>query len=187
MVTKLRVWHVDDDPFELERVKIALEQNTLEFGFDVEGFLSPEAVFERFVQRKLPDILLLDLHLGEGKPTGIEVAQVCRQKAPQAVILVCSTADDVTTIANCLRGGADDFLSKKSDKGELCLRVVNSHRLARLKNGLATPIKAENSGPPASLNQTREKGRFAGTTTERIAGRVPLLIKSAVSAVFVRG
>jgi len=182
MTPELLVWHVDDDPFELERVRKALEQNAVDCRFIVESFDSAMKLNERFRHRPFGDVMLLDINMGEGNPTGIEVAKDSRAKAPAAVILICSSADDVTTIAECLKAGADDFISKRSDKGELSLRVVNSYRLAKLKHGGSDRTSADQARLLRSAG-----GRFAGATAERIANRVPLLINSAVTAVFVRG
>ena len=35
---RLKVVHLDDDPFELERVKAALEKHAMACSFDVESF-----------------------------------------------------------------------------------------------------------------------------------------------------
>jgi len=179
---ELLVWHIDDDPFELERVRKALEQNAMDCRYIVESFDSPQKLYERFRSRPFADVILMDIHMGEENPTGIEVAKECRGKAPEAVILMCSSADDVTTIAESLRTGADDFISKRSDKGELSLRITNSYHLAKLKQG-----GPDRMDPEASASRRVLPKKFAGATAERIASRVPLLINSAVTAVFVRG
>jgi len=44
-----------------------------------------------------------------------------------------SQFDDAKTILRCLNSGADDFISKKSDQGELCLRLYNSFKLVQTK------------------------------------------------------
>ena len=177
MTPELLVWHVDDDPFELDRVRNALEQNSLDCRFD-----SPAKVLERFRRRPFADVMVLDINMGDENLTGIEVAKECRVKAPTAVILMCSSADDVTTIAECLKTGADDFISKRSDKGELSLRVANSYRLAKLKHGGPARLGSEGGKVSKSI-----ENKFAGATADRIANRAPLIINSAVTAVFVRG
>ena len=172
----LRVLHLDDDPFELERVQTALEKHALDCTFAVTSVSTVADFQSKLASGLRPDVVILDIHIGEAAPTGIELADLCRATTPNAVILMCSTADDVATITECLSSEADDFISKQSDRGELSLRVFNSYRLAKLRRGDGT-----SSSTPAS------KGKPVGATLEHISRRVPLIIDSAISAVFIRG
>lgn len=172
----LKVVHLDDDPFELERVKSALEKHALSCKFSVESFSTSETFRKRLAQKPLPDVVILDIHI-DADEAGIKLAEFTRTAAPRTVILMCSTADDIATIAACLQAGADDFISKQSDKGELSLRVYNSWKLAALKHGEeVTERPSGRSGPKA-----------IGATMNRIAKRVPLIIDSAITAVFIKG
>jgi DNA-binding NtrC family response regulator len=182
----LRVLHLDDDPFELERVRNALEKNAPTGPgaptFHVES-VGNAAEYRRRLAGK-PDVVILDIHIEDeggasGGVGGVALARETRRALPRTVILMCSTADDISTIAECLTAGADDFISKQTDKGELTLRVFNSYRLARLKAG----------DDPAATPIAPGKDRLApvGATMEKVARRIPLIIDSAVSAVFIRG
>lgn len=176
----LRVLHVDDDPFELDRVRKALETYAIDCRFAVESLASAAACEARLVALPTPDIVVLDIHLGDGVPGGIELAAKTRRLAPQAVIIMCSSADDVSSIAEGLGAGADDFLSKKSDRAELALRIYNSYRLSKLKQGGTTA-----DGP--SRAAATSKMDLVGATMERVARRMPLIINSAITAVFIGG
>lgn len=174
---ELRVVHLDDDPFELERVQNALEKHALDCSFKVESVATVDAYKARLELPPLPDVVILDIHVGDDGSTGINLADLTRRLSPKTVILMCSTADDISTIADCLNAGADDFISKQSDKGELSLRVYNSYRLAKLKMG----------GDAASGAADKAAGRPVGATMEKVSRRVPLIIESAITAVFIRG
>lgn len=173
----LQVVHLDDDPFELERVKSALEQHAVEGSFVVESVASTSDYIDSIKSKKQIDIVILDVYIGDEKLNGINVVSTTRQYAPNAVILMCSTADDVSTIADCLSVGADDFISKQSDRGELSLRVYNSYRLAKLKTGSVVGARQESS----------DQDQPAGATIQNIRLRVPRIIQSAITAVFIRG
>jgi DNA-binding NtrC family response regulator len=181
----LKVLHLDDDPFELERVQRALEKNAVPGAgsrpFKVESVATVQAYRQRLAVKPAPDVALLDIHIGDHTALeGVALAGETRRLLPDAAILMCSTADDVGTIADCLSAGADDFISKLTDKGELSLRVFNSWRLAKLKHG-------GDSGAGDARGAAKGKLRPVGATMEKIARRVPLIIDSAISAVFIRG
>ena len=174
---KLSVLHLDDDPFELERVQVALEKNAIECTYAVTSVPTVAEYQGRLAKEPKPDIVILDIHIDDGTVNGIALAEATRRDVPGTVILMCSTADDVATIADCLNAGADDFLSKQSDRGELSLRVFNSYRLAKLKHGSSDQSDRTNAG----------RADPVGATMDRVAKRVPLIINSAISAIFLRG
>jgi DNA-binding NtrC family response regulator len=177
----LKVLHLDDDPFELDRVRDALEKNMVACFYKVESVNNAVDYKKRLAMTPQPDVVILDIHIDEGDITGISLAAETRAAAPGAAILMCSTADDVMTIAECLSAGADDFISKQSDKGELSLRVYNSYRLTMLKHGHSENV--DRAGNPGRT----QKLKPVGATMERIYRRVPLIIDSAISAVFISG
>jgi len=172
---RLSVVHLDDDPFELERVKAALEKHAMACSFEVESFSTSEEYRRRINHKPVPDVVILDIHI-DSDEAGIRLAEFTRKTTPSTVILMCSTADDVSTITECLNSGADDFISKQSDKGELSLRVYNSYKLASLKHGSDNEKGAG-----------RNKSKTIGSTMSRISKRVPQIVNSAISAVFIKG
>ncbi len=175
----LSILHLDDDPFERERVQTALEQHPVSCRFKVKS-VATVAEYRKELTATRPDLVILDIHVQDDKTTGISLASETRKASPKAVILMCSTADDISTIAECLAAGADDFLSKLTDKGEMSLRVFNSYRLSKLKQGGETPFST-----PAPVDPNRR--RPVGATMEKITRRIPLITDSAITAVFIRG
>jgi len=176
----LRVLHLDDEPFELERLANALEQTPLECSFVVESIESVEKYRARIAKSPAPDIVILDIHIDASLRGGVSLVEETRELHPDVVILMCSAMDDVATIAECLSLGADDFLSKRSDRRELSLRVHNSYKLSKLKRGIG-PARSDNTAAG------RVKPQYVGITLEKIARRVPNVIGSAISAVHVQG
>jgi len=172
----LSVLHLDDDPFELDRVKTALEHHALACNFVVTSVSTPQEFLNALADD--PDVIILDVHINDEHTSGIELASTTREKLPSAVILMCSSADDVGTIKDSLSAQSDDFISKRSDKGELSLRVLNSYQLASLKR----PTKKNFVSPtPKAPDEP------VGATISSITGRIPRLLDSAVSAVFISG
>lgn len=177
---RLKVLHLDDDPFETERMARLLQENELGPAWEVQS-ASTTAEFQSRLRSFSPQIVILDIHLGDADDDGMSLVQETKKWVPEAVILMCSAMDDVATIAHCQNLGADDFISKKSDRAELNLRIHQSYKLARLKRGL------DDRAGVSMLSGSRNQPRGAGATFERIARRVPLVIQSAVSAVHLEG
>ena len=173
---KLKVLHLDDDPFELGRVRTALEEHALECTFAVTS-VSNSVEFNSALSDR-PDVVILDIHINDHGINGIDLARSTRQRLPHAVVLMCSTADDVRTIRSSLAAQADDFISKYSDKGELSLRVLNAYQLASLKH----PGKNRQS-----TNKPLNDNEPVGNTIAGIRNRIPRLLHSAVSAIFIGG
>ncbi len=181
MENGLKVLHLDDDPFELERMQRMLADNQLGPQWKVDGVTRINDYLPR-LESNPPDIALLDIHLNNQGDSGIQLVDETRKRHPDAVILMCSAMDDVGTIAHCLSLGADDFISKRSDRAEINLRIHQSYQLARLKRGLT-----DRTQPTVEREKNRREPKVAGATLERIARRVPRILESAVSAVHVEG
>jgi len=175
-VLTLKVLHLDDDPFELERIKTSLENHALDCQFQVTSVSKPGDFITALDHE--PDVVILDVHINDEHTNGIQLAGSTREKLPSTVILMCSSADDVTTIKNSLNAQADDFLSKRSDRGELSLRVLNSYQLASLKRPAKKSLAVANS---------KNADQPVGATIASISVRIPRLLDSAVSAVFISG
>ena len=159
-------------------MKTTLEKDAVDCEFFVES-VKDESSFVEALQRHAADIAILDIHLAEEeRGEGISLVQKSRQICPDIVILMRSNSDDAATIGQALRKGADDFISKRSDKGELCLRVLNSYKLARLKVGKVDGV---------SELRAASRDQYAGETMGAIAVRVPNIVDSAIRAVHVRG
>lgn len=114
--TGLRVLLVEDDPLVREVLAAALEGA----GYDVHAEVDGSRV-ERAVATFLPDIALIDLHLGDGV-SGITVAR--RLRAAKEVPFVFLTA--AAGIEDVLAGfdvGGDDYVVKPFVMAELLVRM----------------------------------------------------------------
>ena len=178
MSTTIRVLHLDDNPFELDGVSKSLSENSLGYSFDVRSVPTVTEFRDALIQQP-PDLVLLDLQLGEGELGGTSLMEEIRRESPVAAVIIWSAHDDVSLVAQSLRLGADDFLSKRTDQGELPLRLYRSLELVRLKRGLSVPAADTFSEPTPAA--------YVGSTMERIGSRIPFVLKSAVSAVHVQG
>jgi len=112
----LRVLLVEDDPLVREVLSAALEGGGYHVLAEVNGNQT-----ERAVRTFLPDIALLDLHLGDGV-NGITVARRLRSTREIPFLFLTAAAD----IENVLAGfdvGGDDYVVKPFIMAELLVRM----------------------------------------------------------------
>jgi len=81
------------------------------------------------------DLIVLDLMLP--KRSGLDVLRAVRSRMIETPILILTSRDEKETIVTHLNAGADDYLTKPFDVGEL---VARCRALIRRKHGVATPV-----------------------------------------------
>lgn len=86
--------------------------------FDVIGEAGTLGELTTLVDRRAPDLILLDVDLPDG--SGVDAI---RALAPTAKVLVVSAHDDVALVVGAMRDGAIGFVRKDADPAEL-LRLV---------------------------------------------------------------
>jgi DNA-binding response OmpR family regulator len=81
------------------------------------------------------DLILLDLMLP--KLGGVEVLRAARRAGVHSPVLILTSRDDKKSTVELLEAGADDYLTKPFDLGEL---VARCRALIRRAHGIAAPI-----------------------------------------------
>jgi FixJ family two-component response regulator len=118
-----RVWVVDDDALLCR----ALQRLLTEFGFDVETYVSGEAVLA-VAPAQWPDCLVIDIRLGA--IGGFDLHGQLRAAGLRSpIIFITGDADD-TLAPRARRAGAAAFLRKPINDDDL---------LAAIENALARP------------------------------------------------
>lgn len=105
----------DDHPLFREGLATALADTD---AFDVIGEAGTLGELTALVDRRAPDLILLDVDLPDG--SGVDAV---RTLAPTAKVLVVSAHDDVALVVGAMRDGAIGFVRKDADPAEL-LRLV---------------------------------------------------------------
>lgn len=83
-----------------------------------------------------PEIAILDLHLPptlDAPDTGLRVLEYVKAHLPSSKVFVVSSAASVETQKDCIRRGADGFLSKPLDVEHLLLTVRRTALARRLE------------------------------------------------------
>ncbi|MBQ9015242.1 MAG: response regulator [Firmicutes bacterium] len=126
---------VDDN-----RTNLQIIRDILESQYHLLMAVSGEAAL-KFLQRKSPDLILLDLMMPG--MSGQEVFQAIRQKPQQAAIpVIFLTANQDSEVeVECLNMGASDFITKPIVPEVLCHRIRNTLELRDLQNDLEEQIR----------------------------------------------
>lgn len=127
----MRVLVVEDHAGLAKNVVRALRESAA-YAVDI----SPDGQDGLFMAQSNPyDLIVLDLMLP--RLDGIEVLRQIRKDAIQTPVLILTSRDDKETTVALLEAGADDYLSKPFDVGEM---VARCRALIRRAHGRAAPI-----------------------------------------------
>lgn len=109
---------VEDEPAIRANYVDALQR----YGWQVAAFASrPEA--QVAFALKLPDLVIIDVGLGEEPEGGFDLCRELRSRAPTLPILFLTARDSDLDIISGLRLGADDYLTKDISLPQLTARV----------------------------------------------------------------
>jgi DNA-binding NarL/FixJ family response regulator len=175
MDTVLKVLLADDHPLILQGLR-----RTLEACDDIEivGEARSGTELLALVERRSPDIVLMDLHM-PGGPEGVACLQEIRRSWPDVRTVVLSASDDQASIDSALLAGASAYVLKSVGSVDIpsVLRQVSaggavfhapSPRPAAAGGARATP-----EGPVLTERETAILAAIAdGKTTRAISGEL---------------
>jgi DNA-binding response OmpR family regulator len=122
---EIRVLVVEDE----KKLAQSLERQLAAAGYAVELAFDGIAASEK-AQQQAFDLIILDLKLP--KKSGLEVLQELRSRHSATPVLILSARDKVEDRVQGLQLGADDYLVKPFDSGELLARIEALLRRAGL-------------------------------------------------------
>ena len=144
----MRVLVVEDELRLAENLAAALRESGLAVDHAANGLAG-----EALALQDHYDLIILDLML-PGK-SGVEVLRNLRQKRKSTPVLILTAQEGKSSTIELLNAGADDYLSKPFDLGELIARVK---ALIRRGKGVADPILRVGDIEINSLQQTARRG-----------------------------
>jgi DNA-binding response OmpR family regulator len=116
-MTALKIVLVEDDAFQRHIVAEYLAQHGLR-----PTALASGAELKRLVQQVIPDLALLDVHLGEVED-GFALARWLRSRSSRTGIIMLTAAGDMVDRVVGLESGADDYVVKPFEPRELLARI----------------------------------------------------------------
>lgn len=160
MNTPIRLMIVDDHSIVRHGLRSILE---LEQGIEVVGEADSGRVALGMLDSVMPDIVLLDLSLGErGTAEGIDVCQTITTGYPQTRVIVLTTFLEERLVLQAIRSGARGYVLKDVDAIDLVkiVRAVNRGESALDTRSAALVMRnvlsGDNVGQPALEFTERE-------------------------------
>jgi DNA-binding NtrC family response regulator len=117
----LRVWMVDDNP-SLRGLFSKLLDGRSNLSC-TRGFGSGEEILTTLREERPPDVILLDINLGE--EDGLELIRPIRKLAPGVKVLMFTQFRNVHYASEAFKAGASGFLIKSYEPGDI-VRMIRS-------------------------------------------------------------
>ncbi|MBL4772238.1 MAG: proteobacterial dedicated sortase system response regulator [Alcanivoracaceae bacterium] len=118
-MSKKHIVIVEDEPSILANYQAALQRQ----GYSTQGY---EELLQakKALSQSLPDLVIIDVGLGDEPDGGFELCQFLRAKSAVLPILFLTARDNEFDMVSGLRLGADDYLSKDISLPHLLARVA---------------------------------------------------------------
>ncbi len=154
---------VEDEP----SIRANYVEALTRFGYQVAGYGSrPEA--SRAFTTRFPELVIIDVGLGEEPDGGFELCRELRAKSPTLPILFLTARDSDFDVISGLRLGADDYLTKDVSLHHLAARIS---ALFRRLDALSKPSSKETVVEHGPLKLEAERMRVTWNNEE-----VPLTV-----------
>ncbi len=166
MDASLKVLIADDHPLMLQGIRRALEGSD---GIDIVGEARSGTELLALVERRQPDLVLLDLHMPG--PDGLECVAQIRARWPEIKAAVISASDDRATIDAALSAGASAYILKSVSPVDIAsvLRQASSGAVYHVSSAPRAPQPAKTvpSGPELTPRETTILAAVAGGLTTK--------------------
>ncbi|SFP84943.1 DNA-binding response regulator, NarL/FixJ family, contains REC and HTH domains [Amycolatopsis arida] len=113
--TPISVMVVDDHPIWRDGVARDLAEN----GFDVRATAPDGAAAVRIARAVRPDVVLMDLNLGETGGSGVAATRSITADLPNTRVLVLSASGEHNDVLEAVKAGASGYLVKSASAQEL--------------------------------------------------------------------
>ena len=104
------------------------------YGYQVNGYSDRRSALEAF-SRRLPDLVIIDVGLGDDVEGGFELCRELRSQSRSLPIIFLTARDSDFDVISGLRLGADDYLTKDISLPHLVARVVALFRRVEALGG----------------------------------------------------
>jgi len=133
----MKILIAEDDPVSRRLLQAAL----IKWGYEVIVTANGKEAWQALQEADAPSLLILDWLMPE--MDGVEICREARRIAAfkSAYILLLTSRGSKEDIVEGLEAGADDYVTKPFDHGELRARVQVGARVVQLQSALADRVK----------------------------------------------
>jgi DNA-binding NtrC family response regulator len=128
MKTKGRIFLLDDDELIITMLSRALKKE----GFETQIQTSSHGVIKK-IEAWLPDLALLDIHLGEDK-NGLDILSEIKSNNIDTQVVMLTGDDTAETAIAAMKSGAADYLTKPFNIDEVIMVLKGVLEKAKLKD-----------------------------------------------------
>ena len=148
---RVRVLIVDDHAVLRQALRLLLESHA---EIDVLGDVSNGREAVAAVEQLEPDVVLMDVVMPG--LNGLDATRQIRKRAPQTRVLILSGYEEEEQIIEALRAGANGYLVKESDIGELLLAI---QAVARGNTYFSSSLSERGDGRDLLLRARSDEGK----------------------------
>lgn len=170
----ITLFHLDDDPLFLHRCALAFRNSPHVAHINYTSARTAEDFLEQFAKVK-PTAVLLDLSFGGHALRGLDILRQVRAQGFRGTVVMMSALTSSDVIIECIRAGANDFLSKGLDESEMTFRI------SRLLQ--ASPMSTSSAEASVPLLPSHVSGR----SMREIQQRLMRVRNSTVRSLLVTG
>ncbi|MFZ0820869.1 MAG: sigma-54 dependent transcriptional regulator [Candidatus Acidiferrales bacterium] len=171
---KERIMVVDDEPSIRKYLQTLLEVD----GYSVETLSSGVEAIERVAGGETPDYIILDIFMPE--LNGLETLKRLLQANRQLNIIMLSCTNEVGTVVEAIRLGAQDYITKPFEKSELDAALLKCQQKKKLRE--------ENTALREYCDQITEDLSFLAASPQMVRIRQQILQIAPVDVpVFIMG
>jgi two-component system, NtrC family, response regulator AtoC len=127
MAEQERILVVDDEPSIRKYLGTLLEVD----GYQVETLDSGQEAVEKIKNGDRPDFVILDVFMPE--LNGLETLKQLMQVEPSLNVIMLSCSNEVGTVVEAIRIGAQDYLTKPFEKAELDVAMLKCRQKRQLR------------------------------------------------------
>jgi DNA-binding NarL/FixJ family response regulator len=163
----VKIWLIDDD--DQLRDLIAEVINNYDGLVCENGFASPEAALNALGSNSAPDVVLLDINLGQAD--GIQIIRPLKSRAPATDVLMLTTFFDSVSETKAFEAGASGFLLKSYEPEQIVQAIRDTHSnrsRPRADHSSLWPSRANErslsttTNPPRQECRSRKRGFLRG-------------------------
>ncbi len=184
---RVRVLIVDDHAVLRQALRLLLESHD---EIDVVGDVADGREAARLAEEIQPDVVLMDVIMPG--LNGLAATRQIRRHCQNTRVLILSGSEEEEQIIEALRGGADGYLIKKSDIGELLLAIQTvargnhnfSSSLSERRQGSDLLLRARSADSKSGFDRPTDREREVlqliaeGHSNQSIAEQLVISVKT---------